>query len=317
MTIDGSTSEKLKVLSFVCSVLVVIQHSYAQATFLQSFVTQSLTRLAVPFFFIVSGLLLYRDFEFSMMWAMSKVFTRCKTLLVPYFSWAAIALLLSTGEGGLDNILKVVGITSSSPYGAGHLWYVRTLFLFVLASLPLAMVLKSLRWLVPIGALLLFSVCLRGANCFSMCYFSIGALVALFHPAILHRKLPVWCLPLLGGIGLFLLLLRTFVFRGMIEISFPIPVFRRLTEFLMVLVLLPAVWRVCDFVEESLVYKKVSRLAHSAFFVYCLHPFVYQFLPPDGFWLFRVIGTVFVCEVVYWALRHVCPSSLIFLSGGR
>lgn len=319
MTIERDASEKLKVMSFVGSVLVVAQHSYAQATFVQSLVTQSFTRLAVPFFFIVSGLLLYRDYECSARWAKAKVLSRCRTLLVPYFAWAVIVLLFSEGVSvqSARDVLDVLGITNASPYDAGHLWYVRTLFLFVLFAVPLAFFLKRLRWLVPAGVLFLFAVCLRGANCYSMCYFSIGSLLALSCPTALDRKLPAWTVPLLAGAGVALLLVRTLAFREVVEIPFPVPVFKRLTEFLLVAALLPAAWRTCDFVRETRTYKWLLRLAPSAFFVYCLHPYAARLFPSGAWWVLRVALTVAVCEAAYWTLRRLWPSSLTVLSGGR
>ena len=213
--------------------------------------------------------------------------------------------------------MAVLGITSPAPHGAGHLWYVRTLFLFVLAALPLAVALKALRWAVPLAALFFFAICLRGANCFSMLYFSTGALVALFHPGALRRRMPAFDSCLLFGVGIVLVLLRTLVFRGTIEIPFPVPEFRRLTEFLMVATILPAAWRACDLLEGTRGWGTVLGFSSSAFFVYCLHPFVYQFLPTGWPWLLRVVPTVVVCVTGYRALRRFAPGSLTVLSGGR
>ncbi len=63
MRVDKAFSNKIKVLSFVATIFVVLIHSDATATggmsawniWLHGFVTQQIAGLAVPFFFVVSG----------------------------------------------------------------------------------------------------------------------------------------------------------------------------------------------------------------------------------------------------------------------
>lgn len=85
MIIDKVLSSKLRNIAFICALLVVVQHSYAEGTFLQIFTTRTLTRLAVPFFFIMSGFLLYKDYSPTFGWWVAKIKSRVMTLVIPFF----------------------------------------------------------------------------------------------------------------------------------------------------------------------------------------------------------------------------------------
>ena len=88
MLIDKELSEKLRHLAFLGALLVVVQHSFAEATFVQAFLTRTLTRMAVPLFFVMSGFLLYKDYAMTFKWWKTKLVSRVLTLGIPYFAWA-------------------------------------------------------------------------------------------------------------------------------------------------------------------------------------------------------------------------------------
>lgn len=103
-------SDKLKAISFILMIMVVIIHSYnleinfsshsgiikrGYNSFIQDIISKGLTRVAVPLFFLISGYLFFltikngtiNDF-------LSKYKKRCKTLVLPYLLWSIFGVLI-------------------------------------------------------------------------------------------------------------------------------------------------------------------------------------------------------------------------------
>ena len=75
MTIDSETSHKISRLQWICCLLVVLQHSVPNVneSIVCNIVAGCLTRVAVPFFFVLSGLLYFKSFSPSIAFAWNKV----------------------------------------------------------------------------------------------------------------------------------------------------------------------------------------------------------------------------------------------------
>ena len=70
MKISAETSQKIKKMSFICSLLVVCIHvtwcadnTFSLGWLIEQGVRQGIARIAVPFFFVVSGFFLAQHFE--------------------------------------------------------------------------------------------------------------------------------------------------------------------------------------------------------------------------------------------------------------
>ena len=101
-------STKLKILSFVSIILVVYLHSYnilvkfntgnitlnkGYNSFIQYFISQGLTRIAIPLFFIISGYLFFINISPTMNGFVQKYKKRFMTLVIPYLLWSLWGLL--------------------------------------------------------------------------------------------------------------------------------------------------------------------------------------------------------------------------------
>lgn len=164
--------DKLTRLQFLLSAIVVLRHcDISQSIFpilgkyngwigyLLKFITD-LTNIAVPSFFIISGVLLFRHFSVDMpyynVWKLNKLSLkkRIKSLVIPFFIWNALSWLfyaLSTHLPGISSLmnmesvsLKIVNIvydiimTKYTP-----LWFVRVLFIYVSMSGILFYILRN------------------------------------------------------------------------------------------------------------------------------------------------------------------------------
>ena len=169
--VDGKFSLKIKILSFIAMVNVIMIHSYGAGTtnnlapwciFIQTFLFRSITYFAVPFFFIVSGFFFGRGTYLSNGGYKALVLKKVRTLLVPYFLWAIIGCAISfplimcsnyiahrgllertflMDGGGWPAIDLFFGITGLGPKHNLALWYVRALLImFFVAPLFRAIV---------------------------------------------------------------------------------------------------------------------------------------------------------------------------------
>lgn len=166
-------SRKIRTLSFVAIVGVLLMHgTYNDAGqwywlwSIQRFIG-TLANSSVPFFFIISGYLFFLNCN-SYSDIAHKVRKRCRTLLIPYFFWCIMFMLTVALVGLLVQLdtdyfalLRTGQIREFLQYcfwtpAAFHLWYVRDLFLIVLASPIIALALKKIPKTTLACSLLLF-----------------------------------------------------------------------------------------------------------------------------------------------------------------
>ncbi len=163
--------DKLTRLQFLLSAIIVLRHcdisksifpilgKHGYIGYLLKFITD-LTNIAVPSFFIISGVLLFRHFSVDMPY--NNVFQlnrfqlkkRIKSLVIPFFIWNALSWLFYATCTHLPIIsslmnmepvsLKIVNIvydiimTKYTP-----LWFVRVLFIYVCMSGILFFILRN------------------------------------------------------------------------------------------------------------------------------------------------------------------------------
>ena len=147
---------RLDVVRCLMNYMVVLLHASAAFQYVQrsgfefwawTFVCSHLCWMSIPAFFLISGYLLFKGFEFAV-WP-KKMLGRVKRLAVPYVAWNIlfVAFYLSAANVvprlasrvesfGLRTIggacSKIIGLTSA-PID-GPLWFLRTLFFFALVS---------------------------------------------------------------------------------------------------------------------------------------------------------------------------------------
>jgi surface polysaccharide O-acyltransferase-like enzyme len=109
--------------------------------------------MGVPFFFLISGFLLFKDYDSTLESYKAKVFSRVRTLLVPFVLWSLIALALKTiilsvpMFAGLDTVTDTtirefhgVAFVLRRAFDLfilptiGPLWFIRDLFIMTLVS---------------------------------------------------------------------------------------------------------------------------------------------------------------------------------------
>ncbi len=209
---SSELSNKLANLGFVCACLVVIIH--VPVSVLSAIIKNSLSIVAVPVFFMMSGFLLGRHFG-DEGWYARAVTRRIRTLLIPFFllnlmwlPWKFGIHYVAVRWFGADDSARCMDVTLYNivkgagflPWGGNvvpGLWYVRTLFYLVIISPVIALFTEHKYLLFMMSFLLVFVWSLQyklfqdgvmvlefSARC--PLFFMIGAALARYVPMWIH-----------------------------------------------------------------------------------------------------------------------------------
>lgn len=158
MKISEASSQKIKNMSLLCAILVVsihVQWPSEQVLSLGWFINGTLPSgvagIAVPFFFVISGYFLAQHFDEDGWWG-REVKKRLKSLVIPFYLWIILSCIGDTSLSIMAdiiahrsfgtsiywihnfNVFSFLGLDFTRGPIVGQLWYVRSLFVFVLLS---------------------------------------------------------------------------------------------------------------------------------------------------------------------------------------
>ena len=218
MNVGEDISAKFANMGFVCVCLVVLMHVHCP------WEGGGINRLAVPFFFAMSGYFLAQHVD-ERGWYGRELSKRVKTLLVPLFAWCiiwalitiplAITLNIRAGRPLTSNLLtgwgalRYLALDITNTPALGPLWYVRCLFLLVSISPLIVWLLRK----VGVLTLLVFGglYCVHfgnglvnrflsfGFSLEGLLYFSTGIFLGMKH---IPLKISPFAGALLLGVGL-------------------------------------------------------------------------------------------------------------------
>lgn len=329
--IDRDLSMKLSRLSFVAAAMVVLQHAYAPywSGVLETILCCGLVIWDVPYFFIVAGFMVFKDWDvWNFKLYKSKICGRVRSLFVPYVLWTIYGIILgavAVVSGLRTNSfcvndsswwLSATGISEASMY-AGHLWFIRRLFLFVLISPLVAWCAKRIGWgLVPIF-MLMFVLGLKSYGTWSnLSFFYFGACSAIRSDAPLRMRIEKkWT----GAI--FCIYLLALAFRY-VTICSDIMIVYRIGELTAIVAGLMFFNALYDNWTRYFCY--LDWFKQCSFIVYCSHQSLYQFikttvkliLPVGGLYVAFMIALVLSIAIAF-GLKRLSPRFYAIVSGGR
>ena len=236
-------SRKCRALSFLAAVAVVAIHSDCTFVmdspapwnlFIQKLFCQRLTKWAVPFFFLLSGMWFGRSAYVKGQAGWWEFYIKkVKSLFIPWMLFAVIGVVVITpllainnhvshhplfersvfGFSGIWPILDhTFGITIPEPNSAGFLWFLRTLFVLFLFAPLWRLLVKISPWIFLVGFICLkfFPNCDIPCLYFGASYpFFLGIFLGAYQDSVLMRlKAPrhVSYLILLIGVALAVML---------------------------------------------------------------------------------------------------------------
>lgn len=218
LTMDNYTSQKIKITSFLLMIMVVFLHSYnldmkhgSALIFvekdynwlIQNFISNGITRIAVPLFFLISGFLFVRSSVFGLADYKGKIAKRFKTLVIPYLFWTLFGLLfylvmqsIPQSQGFFTKKLIVdynftewlnAIFVQPIPY---QLWFLKDLIVMVLISPLIVFAIKKLKILF-LSVIFVFWILSQDAvflTSEALLFFSGGIYLSLYKPESIAFK---------------------------------------------------------------------------------------------------------------------------------
>ena len=334
---EKNIRNKITTITFLCSVLVVLIHNYNLNTYEITEVSTGLANitynyesfwgringLAVPFFFLISGLLFFRTFSMDKL--IEKWKSRVHSILIPYVVWCslyylyfvicthteAIKRIMNSEKDVSFSFLTWINWLWKNQYYT--LWFLKHLIVFIVAAPILYFLLKDYWKRIPTGLV-----------------------VAIILTFLLHKsKIGSG---ILGGLDMYMLgawlginhkewlkyRSKYLSIIGLIYIVFDILTAERFELKIAVFI---SAWFVLDFVESG---KELPWWMKITFFVYVSHDLVLEVIK-KVFWfvggnkpalalLSYIVSPVALYLIligVAYVLRHFLPHLWMILSGGR
>jgi len=346
---------KLKILSFVLIIMVVFLHSYSISStnsvseklatrgynsFLQHFLSEEITRIAVPLFFLISGFLFFFNLKGTKEEFLVKFKKRTKSLLVPYLFWSSIWILIyfcfqafpqtqaffagkPVRDFSISEFLNTLFILPI-PF---QLWFLRDLIILVLISPLLYLLIKNFKYL-PFLVLLLgwyLNINYYFVVNEALLFFTAGASVSLIKNKILEldfRAKDASFIFLWFGIALTATILDYTNFENLI--------IQNILHKTGILVGITAIWILYDLLTNKNIEKdKVSEIYSFSFFIFVFHlpliTFVKVILFKMGnselisfsIYLVAPIIVIVISLIVGYLLKKIARPFYEIITGGR
>lgn len=294
-------SDKLRIISFISIVMIVFLHSTNMNvnlnsgninlnsgfnSFIQTLISQGLTRIAVPVFFLISGYLFFITFNGRFDDFVIKCKKRIKSLLLPYLIWSIWGVLfyfiLQLFPQSKPFFIKglVMNYTAAEllntifinpiPY---QLWFVRDLMVLVVISPIIYWIIKYFR-ILPI--LLLFIVWLEifkiDLFLFSneaIFYFGLGGYIAICKSEIMLKVRSQNYYWIFFVIWISLLISKTILYNSNYESSSLLLILHKFS----ILTGVISVWSLYDIslINKLKPNKIMFDLSRYSFFIYAFH----------------------------------------------
>lgn len=324
-------SNKIKIVSFVAIIMVVFLHAYnidikqggivlhfekGGNWWVQNYISNGLTRIAVPIFFLISGFLFFLSKDKAQVNFSEKIRKRFKTLVVPYFFWVLFGILLYfllqsfpqsksfftkkliADYSGID-WLKAIFV-DMIPY---QFWFIRDLIVITFLSPIIYFLLKKLPlvFIVVVAGFWLFNQDTVFLTSEALLFFLIGGYIAI-EKASLLEKTPSFKWYYSFILWQLLIAVKTIIlFYDGSEIV--VILFHKLS----ILVGLLSFWIMYDHLIGKKEMKAHSIFSYS-FFIFAFHE---PFLTIVKKGLFAVLGKT---EVQYFIIYFIAPTVTIFVS---
>lgn len=303
---------KVTVYSFVIMMAVVMIHAFnlevygyanaSSAIGLASFVywTENIVGTicggtAVPFFFLLSGFLMFRNFTWDKL--ASKYRSRFFSILLPYLLWCSIYYLYYVIVTRIPIVLNMMNGTEKMPVSLAVwisklwvdeyfvFWFLKDLIVLIILT-PLIYLLLQNRGKLPVGLLML--VLWYAASRYYTIPFNIaymfGAYIGINHKEIPMKKHGAW-VTVMSYIGLGLWIMTIILQKlSMIDGGMPI---------LVVLICLWYAGDVLSYDKEPYWWMKIS------FFIYCTHDMILEAYEKI---FLKVFGISPICAILDYVL---------------
>ena len=304
------------------------------ASFVQEFLSEGCARIAVPYFFTVSGFFLYRDYEFTLAWFKRKLASRLWSLGIPYVLWAMIGLAFAVVTSmfarkvSFESFqwlspmwwIRTFGIVEKPLY-LGQLWFVHTLLEWLCLAPFVGLLVKKFRFVVPVVCFAVMCIP-QIANPWTnaLMYISLGACFSLGSSHLRQPSRMQAILLVAAWLGM--IAVRAYC------VTEHIGSFSAQYNLASILLGLVAVWFGYDLMERRVRLDRLDAITGSAFFIYCSHNiFLAIFRSPlrrTSLWEYDILRylvppvlSIVAALMVWKIIMMIQPRFMKLISGGR
>lgn len=332
MKMTEELSHKIKIVSLICTLFVVLRHSLNMVAFYGQHTVDPLvlwvesgfsilTEIAVPFFFMISGFFFFRNNYYDAEVCKETFRKKFYSLVIPFIIWNIVGFwtMIMTGllhfPESFGESLKALCL--SEYYGP--LWYVRNILLLMLFSPLYAWIYRVGQWWLFAIVFLCLWCCWAPVDCSWYCvegclFFFMGGVLQQKR-SVLSVKASTPKLILLVSIWLVLCFVRPF---WCVEMN-------RCTTLFGCLVF----WFICDTIRGK-VKDYCLKLSAYSFIVYVLHFFfvkglkvlIAEYYPQNAvvsllcyFCLPLIVSVILFAVAYYW--KKMLPCTYRICVGGR
>lgn len=325
-------SQKIKVVSFLCTYLVVLRHSLNMVAFYGQqrvdpivqwieYGFSTLSEIAVPYFFLISGFFFFRYNYYNIGVCTETIKKKFFSLIIPFVIWNIVGFFTMLATGLLQwpqSVGEFLGAMCLSDY-YGPLWYVRNILLLMFLSPVYAWTYRTNRWWLYVIVFFLLWYYWAPVDCSWYCvegclFFFMGGVLQQKR-SVLNVKASTPKLILLVSIWLVLCFVRPF---WCVEMN-------RCTTLFGCLVF----WFICDTIRGK-VKDYCLKLSAYSFIVYVLHFFfvkglkvlIAEYYPQNAvvsllcyFCLPLIVSVILFAVAYYW--KKMLPCTYRICVGGR
>ena len=265
-------SNKIKVVSFFSIIQVVFLHaniisySTGHSKYVQEVLTEEITRIAVPFFFLISGYLFFINADGSWAFFRNKMKRRVNSLVIPYILFSILGGLFWAVFKGDDVVSTVLSSILIVPKVFYHLWFLHDLIIMVFLSPLLYFIIKK----APYIWVIICYVWITGhywnlfyiLNSVSLFFWGLGGIVALYYPRLAEYNFR-------DRSGFIFMLLTLWIFLSFIVTYTGRPYY---THGILLVIGIFAVWGVYDSLFPLIEnHPQILRVCEYSFCLYLFH----------------------------------------------
>lgn len=317
-------SKKIKILSFITMIMVLFIHSFnvtlyplqfqlatSYSFLIQNFISFHICRIAVPFFFILSGFLFAFNFNLTINNYLLKLKSRIQTLVIPFFLWISlwtIFFLILSFLPFLKSFINKPFEFESNPLIlifniywnpiCYQFWFLKDLIFLILISPILIMCIRKIPFLIlPILYYILATnlVDFVFFNQLSVFYFTVGIFIS-FH----YEKIE-FLISKINYIFACIVWIMLYFYTPFVIINYAIP----FTVFVGIIFL----WKFYDAInQQNSIFLFILKWSKYSFFLFAFHEPLQISFKKIGF---TILGKT---EAVSLVLYFLIPILVFFIS---
>lgn len=322
-----------------------VHHSMESSGFnyFQTILSQVYSRVAVPIFFLLSGMLLFRNYELSFFFYFGKLKNRIHSLLIPYLAWNIIVALLflilqeipslkAYTNGNLKPLISYnfndwATLFAIKPI-ATQFWFIKDLILLNLIAPLFFFLAKYLKLfsVIPFFILWLINPEFRilNLNYEAIFFFHMGAILVFYPDWLSNQNYKKLCLTMLL-IFLFLAIGDAYLYINKVHY------FYQIHKSFILLGVFPVLYLAINTAFLNKLPQKLNSLFVFTFFIYAFHEPTLTFLkrilitfihPASNFtyvfiYLFAIIFSILISILTAFIIRKYAIPVYNILTGDR